>query len=710
MGGVPMSGKNRPSKLYLLIPLLLVMLLISSPAQTVNVNPKGWLDQVAFIPEADMAKAVEMLSKGDMDIYYNEISDPQLFRRVKEDPNLTYGTSFGLYYELTLNPVGPTYKDGRLNPFSNKKIREALNLVIDRQYIVDEIMGGLAEVKFLPLSKGFPEYERYKDTISKLEQQYKYDFNKGKNTISSEMKKMGAELKGGKWYYKGNPVTVKFLIRPEDRRKQVGDYISNQLEKLGFTVDRQYKTSRESSPIWQGSDPAEGKWDIYTGGWITTVLARDMSDNFQFFYSPDSSMSFSPLWRAYKPDPEFRDIANKLAQRTFKSLAERNYLMRKALELSLKDSVRIFLIDQKAAWVRRKNIDTAVDFAGGNSARVWPYVLRIAGKEGGSVKVGMSEVIVDPWNAIGGSNWVYDRTMMEATYGWTWAYHPYTGLPIIFGIESADLTVASQVPTFTNKGSENWLKFKKVKEVSVPADAWYGWDVKNQKMITAGEAGVKTSNVKVVINYGDVLGKQKYHDGTVQSLGDYIVEFIVGFERANKDSKIYDESYVDTFESWRESFVAWKIVKEHPFIVEYYTNYAELDAELTALWPTLSVVTGFFPWHDLALGIRAEEEGKLAFTADKADAKKVEWTNYIGGPSLSILKDMLDKSQKDGYIPFKNFVGKYVKEAEIKERYAALAKWYNEHRHFWISNGPYYLDRADTVAHTILLKNAKLLK
>jgi len=71
---------------------------------------------------------------------------------------------------------------------------------------------------------------------------------------------------------------------------------------------------------------------------------------------------------------------------------------------------------------------------------------------------------------------------------------------------------------------------------------------------------------------------------------------------------------------------------------------------------------------------------------------------------------MLDKSQKDGYIPFKNFVGKYVKEAEIKERYAALAKWYNEHRHFWISNGPLYLDRADTVAHTVLLKNAKLLK
>ncbi|WP_273333468.1 ABC transporter substrate-binding protein [Dictyoglomus turgidum] len=694
-------------RIILIILFLMLFSLFSAPAQTLSVNPNGWLDQVAFIPEKDMAKAVEMMSKGDIDIYFNEINDPQLFRRVKEDPNLTYGTSFGLYYELTFNPVGPTYKDGRLNPFSNKKIREAMNMVVDRQYIVDEIMGGLAEVKLLPLNKGFPEYERYKDTIANLEKLYKYDFNKGKQIITTEMKKMGAELKGNKWYYKGNPVVVKFIIRTEDRRKQIGDYVANQLEKLGFTVERMYKTSREASPLWVRGNPEDGQWDIYTGGWITTVLARDMADNFRFFYTPDSEMSYSPLWRAYKPDKEFRDIANKLAQRTFKSMAERNYLMRKALELCLKDSVRIFLIDQKAAWARRKDIDIAVDYAGGNSSRAWPYTLRIAGKEGGSVKAGMSEVIIDPWNPIAGSNWVYDTIFWEATFGRTWIYHPYTGLPILFGIESADLTVTSDVPTFPNKGSENWLKVKRVKSITVPDDAWYGWDAKKQTMVTAKEAGVKEAKVKVVINYGDVLGKKKYHDGTVQSLADYLVDFIVGFERASKDSKLYDESYVDYFNSWRESFVAWKIVKEHPLVIEYYTNYAELDAELTALWPTTSVL---FPWHALAIGIRAEEEGKLAFSADKAEATKVEWMNYIGGPSLGILKEMLDKSQKDNYVPFKNFVGKYVKEGEIKERYNALSNWYNRFKHFWVSNGPYYLEKADTVAHTILLKNAKFLK
>lgn len=66
-----------------------------------------------------------------------------------------------------------------------------MNLVIDRQYIVDEIMGGLATPKFVPLSKGFPEYDRYKTTISTIETTYRYSFSRGQKTISDELKRWG---------------------------------------------------------------------------------------------------------------------------------------------------------------------------------------------------------------------------------------------------------------------------------------------------------------------------------------------------------------------------------------------------------------------------------------------------------------------------------------------------------------------------------------
>ena len=45
-------------------------------------------------------------------------------------------------------------------------------------------------------------------------------------------------------------------------------------------------------------------------------------------------------------------------------------------------------------------------------------------------------------------------------------------------------------------------------------------------------------------------------------------------------------------------------------------------------------------WHNLALGVQADAEKKLAFSADKADTNKVEWMSYIAGPSLEILKGL----------------------------------------------------------------------
>jgi peptide/nickel transport system substrate-binding protein len=41
------------------------------------------------------------------------------------------------------------------------------------------------------------------------------------------MADMGAVLKDGKWYYEGKAVTIKFIIRTEDARRDFGDFISS---------------------------------------------------------------------------------------------------------------------------------------------------------------------------------------------------------------------------------------------------------------------------------------------------------------------------------------------------------------------------------------------------------------------------------------------------------------------------------------------------
>jgi len=673
--------------------------------EKLEINPEGWLDEVVFIPEPDRAKVVDMMIKGDVHAYFIDISDPELFRKIRESPELTYNLSYGLYYELTFNPVGPIYGKNEFNPFSNPRIREAINYIVDRDYIVDEIMGGLAVPKFVPLVRGLPEYQRHKDFIAKLEEKYSYDFEKGKEIIFEEMKKMGAELRDGKWYYNDTPVIIKFIIRTEDARKDIGDYVADQLEALGFTVERMYMTSKEASRYWIAGDPAEGKWTLYTGGWITTAVSRDDSDNFDFFYTP-RGIPASPLWQAYKPSPEFDEIALKLAEKDFKSIEERNELMRRALELALKDSVRVWLVDQTAPFVRRKEVHILADLAGGYATPIWPFTARFK-QAGGSLRIANSEVIVDPWNPVAGSDWTYDMVLIYATQAPDFVTDPITGLQVPIRAKSVGAFVKEGLPTTSNPSETgDWLITTFVPNVTVPEDAWYAWDVKEQRWITAGEAGVKAALAEIRVSFGDIIGKLRYHDGTTFNIADFLIPYILYFERASNASPLYDEGWVPFFEYWRRQFIALKIISERPFTVAMWVNYTALDVEYTV---DFAVIWNDMPWHVYAIGILAETEQRLAFSADKANKLGVDWMNYIGGPSLKILEEVLNKAEETGYIPFEKFLSKYITKEQAKEVYSLLRKWYNEHGHFWVGAGPYYLDKVDIVAHTALLRSAKQL-
>jgi len=139
------------------------------------------------------------------------------------------------------------------------------------------------------------------------------------------MPKLGAELTGGKWTFKGQPVTIVMIIRTEDERKPIGEYVAKQLEDSGFTVDRQLKTAAEASPLWLAADPADGKMMVYTGGWISTVVNRDWGVNFDYYYTNRGRTD--SLWQAYKPAADFDKVADRLARGTFKDAAERLELM-----------------------------------------------------------------------------------------------------------------------------------------------------------------------------------------------------------------------------------------------------------------------------------------------------------------------------------------------------------------------------------------------
>jgi|YelNatPaOPRAMG01_1025707.scaffolds.fasta_scaffold06033_8 peptide/nickel transport system substrate-binding protein len=678
-----------------------LMLIAPISAQTVPQGP--WVDEVNFFTVSDQPTAKSMLEAGQMHAFFFPLSDADVFQAIKTSPNLWYTFSYGSYNELTFNPVGPEFPaTGKLNPFSVPRIREAMNYLVDREYMAEEICRGLAVPRYLAITPSFPDYARLIDKARLLEMEYSYNFEKAKEIITEEMLKLGATLEDGKWKYKGEDVTIIFLIRIEDERKNMGDYVATQLEKLGFTVDRQYKDSASATPIWMSGDPAEGKWHIYTGGWVTTAISRDQADNFDYFYTPRGRPE--PLWQAYKPDPLFDYVSDRLGRRDYSSMEERNELMARALELSMKDSVRVWLVNRVSPWVARNEISLTSDLAGGfYGCWIWPHTIRFKDTIGGTAKIGTTQLLVAPWNPVGGSNWIYDQMIVRATYDSSLLPDPYTGLYWPNRVKSAEVYVRKDVPVIKTL---DWLSLQFVDEIEVPTDAWYGWNATTKEIIKT--PANTTAKAKVVVRYEDNLFNNKYHDGTDMSIADFIFNFIITFDRADPASPVYDAAYVSAFNSFRSIFKGFKIISQNPLVFEYYTDAVYPDAE----WIVVDAADTFdpemaygpSPWHMIAIGWLAEKDNQLAFTASKAKKLNVDWMSYIAGPSLSILAEKLNWAIENQFVPYEEVLLNYMTRAKAVERYQALKAWYEQKGHFWVGNGPFYLDKVYPTEKQVVIK------
>ena len=251
-------------------------------------------------------------------------------------------------WDLTFNPSGPYFNDQRLNPFAVPAVREAMNLLIDREYIVDDIFDGTVTPLWLPISHFLDEYPGVQADYDALEIDYEHDPTTAETIIASELVSLGASKIGDLWYFGGVPLEIIMIIRVEDERQAVGEYVKGLLEGIGLTVTPLYKTGMEATPIWLNSDPAEGQWHIYTGAWLSYLESGatwDELNNFQDYYTQDSIYGFTALFSAYNPDPAFGILADDLADDLFADPTIRHDAIVEGMEYALKDSVRIWLAE-----------------------------------------------------------------------------------------------------------------------------------------------------------------------------------------------------------------------------------------------------------------------------------------------------------------------------------------------------------------------------
>ncbi|HEY5731582.1 MAG TPA: ABC transporter substrate-binding protein [Anaerolineales bacterium] len=679
------------------------------PAMPMTDRKGAWVDEVIFTEENSAEAAASQLNAGQLDIYAYTVAEAPVFETVKSSEGLSYSEAAGSSVALMFNPA--PFASGDLNPFSDQQIREAMHWLVNRDYVVQEIYKGLAIQRYSVLATVFPDYARYADIMRALEAKYAYDFDKADAVVTDRMTELGAEKVDGKWTFNGSPISLKFVIRIEDNRRPIGDYFAGQLELLGFEVERLYKNRTEASPYWVQSDPAEGTWHVYTAGWISPSINRDEGTQFSGYFTP---RGFGiPLWQAYTPPAEFDEAALKLESNAFRNLEERRELFEIVLPYSMSEAYEIWVVDEVSFSPRISGLSVASDLAGGTAGSyIWAQTMRLEGQEGGSVRVSQPGILVEPWNPIGGSNWIYDSMPQRGTSDNGAVPDPFTGLALPQRLERAEVVAEEGLPITSTL---DWVDLKFEQSITVPEDAWIDWDATEQRFITVGEAypeGLTTKTRTTVYYPEGMFDSVTWHDGSPLSVADFVLSMIMVFDPAKEESALYDEAAAPATEGYQTHFRGVRIVSTDPLVIETYDDAFLLDAEVMVTqnnvypnptwWPQYAYGEG--AWHSLALGVLAESNGELAFSTDKAGALEVEWMSMISGPSLEILKAKLDQAESEAYIPFAATLGDFISSEEASARYANLQSFYREHEHFWVNTGPFVLDKVFPVEGTLTLK------
>jgi len=236
-------------KKLLVVILALIMVTVMQSHSFAEKNT--FFDSVKFIQYLDENTALEEVRNGNLDVYYYTISPDRLETHQARE-GLQVFDSTGISYSILLNPA----ESEKFNPFSIKEVRFALNYLVDRKLIVNELMGGFGSPIISYYGPSVPEYLT---VIEQLESfNFKYNPGFANEIINKALKEKGAEKINNKWQMNKEPITITMFIRSDDPvRKSIGEILAVELEKSGFTVKKDFGDLNKAYIIAYGSNPSD---------------------------------------------------------------------------------------------------------------------------------------------------------------------------------------------------------------------------------------------------------------------------------------------------------------------------------------------------------------------------------------------------------------------------------------------------------------------
>ena len=630
-----------------------------------------FVDEIKFIQYLDENTALEEVRNGNLDMYYYRISSDRL-EDSKSKEGLKVYESTGGYYSILLNPTD----EGKFNPFSIQEVRYSINYLVDRDLIVNELLGGFGTPMYANYGSFSAEYLRILDVIENF--QFRYNPSFAEKTISNQLTSHGAEKIENTWHYENEPIEITFFIRSDDPvRKAIGEILAAELEELGFVVKKEFGDLNKAYVVVYGSNPAEQKWNLYTEGWGSSGFTRYDSVTLAQMYSPwFSNMPGNNNPANWNYQNERLDkMTQKIYSGDFDDQFERTEIIKEATKEGVNESVRVFLASKVDQYVVNENVDGVINALGaGVPSRFTPINVRT---DTGTLDVGVKQIYQAAWNPVGGLGDTYSNQIWLSITDPILTGHPFSGKM---------MPIRSEWQVETN-GIDS--------TVQVPNDA-IRWNVESKKWDKVGE----NVHAKSKITYD--LKFSQWHHKSDMNMNDilYSVYFLSewGSEKTEND-RTYDSDFSPQASQVEKTLKGIKIVNKNT--IEVYTDFWHFDEGEIASWGS---VWSSMPWEVMASMEQIVIDGKSSFSRTESITKNINWLSLIIPNDANQVKMQLEKFKDEEFIP--NSLIQFNPQNDFQNvRYDSSLKWIDEKNHAVISNGPFYLDRYSPDSRMIVIKS-----
>ncbi len=630
-----------------------------------------YFDTVKFIQYLDENTALEEVRNGNLDIYYNKISPDRLESHESRE-GLQVFDSTGGSYSILVNPA----KAEKFNPFSEREARFALNYLIDRKLIVNELLGGYGAPMTSYYSPADPEYLT---VIEQLEDfNFRYNPSLAQVMIEDVMRDNGAIKVEEKWTLNGEPAEITIFIRSDDPvRKSIGEILSSELEKMGFKIKKEFGDLNKAFVIVYGSDPAELKWHLYTEGWGRSAFVRYDSVGLGQMYSPwfSNMPGFNdPSYWNYKNE-KMDLLTQKIYTGDFESSEQREELIQNAVTEGVNESVRIFLASKTDQFVANENISGIVnDFGAGVPSRFTP--INSNGNKDELV-IGVNQIYQGAWNPIMGFSDSYSIRIWGIISDPATFKHPFTG------------------ETFPVRAKWNVDTAGPIGKINVPKEAIL-WEPKTQSWKTVPQNTNATSKVTYDLEFSN------WHNGEKMDLNDILYSLYFSIEwgtQLDENDKTFDSEFTPRVGQTIQTIKGIRVIDDNT--IEVYVDYWHFDSGEIADWASL---WSSVPWEITAAMEQGVIDGKISFSRSGATGKNINWVSIIIPNDAKLIQQYLDKFKETKYIP--KSLEAFEKETSYYDsRYITSSKWIEEKNHAVISNGPFYLKSYSPESRTMTVQS-----